>query len=53
MTSANPFQMNTLNPAVLAASQLVAQTLTSQLDPRGLGRREALQSTGPAFRRSI
>ena len=41
-TSANSFQMNTLKPAALAANQLVAQTLTSQLDPRGLGRRETL-----------
>jgi len=53
MTSANSFEMNTPKPAALAANQLVAQTLTSQLDPRGLGRREALQSTGPVSRRSI
>ena len=50
MTSANSFQMNTLKPAALAASQLVPQTLASWLDPRGLGRRESLQSIGSVFR---
>jgi hypothetical protein len=50
MTSTNSFQMNTLQPAALAASQLVPQTLASWLDPRGLGRRESLQSIGSVFR---